>query len=117
VSEVSSQYMAREPTKTVPGLEVARRQARQLAGKPSAEACSASPRTHARIFCLIVITRWSGTETCTQRLATLVDNLLDGWSQLNLKNLATVFVARSYGGLVVEKAIVQVRQPFPWSKL
>jgi predicted alpha/beta hydrolase family esterase len=28
-----------------------------------------------------------------------------------MKNLATVFIAHSYGGLVVEKAIVQSRQP------
>jgi len=72
---------------------------------------AAAPRIHARIFCYNYDTRWLGTETCTQRLTTLANNLLDGWSQLNPKNLATVFIAHSYGGLVVEKAVVQSRQP------
>jgi len=72
---------------------------------------SATPRIHARILCYNYDTRWLGTETCTQRLTTLAHSLLDDWSQLIPKNLATIFIAHSYGGLVVEKAVVQSRQP------
>jgi len=72
---------------------------------------TAYPRIHAKIFCYNYDTRWLGTETCSQRVTTLAGNLLEAWSQLRPQNLATVFIAHSYGGLVVEKAIVQSRQP------